>query len=529
MVVSKTAPGADERRRFLAHALQGLGAGLSLALLPGHEVASAPRLGRNPFTLGVASGDPTPDGIVLWTRLAPDPLDPLSLGKLPMPVMWRVASNAAMSKVVASGVAIAWDTLAHSVHVELNGLLPGRDYFYQFSLGKEESRIGHFRTAPSKHEMPSRLKLAVASCQKWQQGYFTAYRDMVKSDLDLILHLGDYTYESGIHEVWREGVAMPEGFESRATSLRKYRLRHTLYKLDPDLQAAHAAVPFSVIWDDHEVVNNYAGLTPEDGVRSSDFNRRRADAYQAWYEHMPVRLTSSAWPLSNLRIYRSLEFGRLATINLLDGRQYRSRNPCAGDDSKRCAASKTGPYTMLGTTQERWLESRFRQSTSRWNLIAQPVMVAQLEQATNGPDWYRNDLWDGYPLARQRLLGDIVDSGVRNPVVLTGDYHSTFVNDLKLDFRNERSASIASEFVSPSLSSGGDTETNGPKYAPMVPYNPHVKYFDGDRRGYWRATLEPGEMRMDLRFLTSVQKRNGRAYTQASWTVQDGVPWALAS
>lgn len=522
MAGSKTAPGPGERRRFLAQALQGMGACLSLALLPGHEARAAPRLAHNPFTLGVASGDPTPDGIVLWTRLASEPADNRGMGRQPLPVLWRVASNPSMSQVVASGVALAWDALAHSVHVELDGLLPGRDHWYQFSVGGEESPVGHFRTAPAAHEMPKQLKFAVASCQDWRRGHFTAYRDMLDRDLDLLLHLGDYTYEKRIEKVYREGVGVPHGFDAETVDLETYRLRHALYKLDPDLQAAHAAFPFAVVWDDHELVNDYAG-------RMAGLGKRRAAAYQAYYEHMPIRLRTSRWPITSLRIYRNLQFGRLAQINLLDVRQYRSVAPCGAEESVRCAAAAQDSPTMLGTVQERWLAGRLRRRDARWNLIAQQVMVAQCEQPAAAPGTYRNDTWDGYPQARRRLLDDIVDSGASNPVVLTGDWHSTFVNDLKVDFAQERAPSIAAEFVTPSLCSGGDTSRYSEEWGPAIPHNPHIKFYDGDRRGYFVATLRAEELRMDLRLMTGVQSRRGRAYAGGSWVVPDGVPWATAA
>lgn len=519
MLGSKTAPDNGDRRRLLAHALKGMGASLSLALLPGNELRAAPRLARDPFTLGVASGDPTPDGIVLWTRLLPQPAEPESLGNAPLPVRWRVATHPSMARVVATGTAIAWPLLAHSVHVELRGLRPGRDYWYQFSHGSEESPIGHFRTAPARDELPSKLRFAVASCQDWRGGYYHAYRDMLERDLDLVLHLGDYIYEKKIVYANREGATLPAGWEAKAVDLETYRRRHAFYKLDPDLQAAHAAFPFAAIWDDHEVANDYAGLA---GVRDA----RRTQAYQAWYEHMPVRLRTTDWPLANLRIYRHLEFGRLASINLLDARQYRSALPCTQEASRRCAAASAPEVTMLGAAQERWLSARLRDRGARWNLIAQQVMMAQFEQGNVERGWFRNDTWDGYPVARRRLLDEVVDSGAKNPVVLTGDWHSAFVNDLKLDFDHARAPAIAPEFVTPSISSGGDAAPSAQRWAPTLPYNPHVRYYDGDRRGYFLATLKADQLRMDLRLMTSVERKSGRGYAARSWVVQDGVPFA---
>lgn len=517
---------SGDRRRFLEHSVRVVGASFSLALLPGNTLLAAPRLGTNPFTLGVASGDPTPDGIVLWTRLAPVPNDLTSLGDKSIPVEWRVAVDENMRKVVMQGRAYAAAQLAHSVHVEVEGLRPGRDYFYQFSVRGEESRVGHFRTAPAHHESPKDIRIAFATCQDWPSGYYTAYRDMLQNDLDLVFHLGDYTYEYAIGSTTGRGLASPLGFEQECLDLRTYRLRHTLHKLDPDLQAAHAKFPFALIWDDHEVANDYSGLAPEFASPSPEFTARRAAAYQAYYEHMPIRLRAAHGRNQGLRIYRSLRYGRLAEFSLLDDRQYRSDNPCGDGEALRCDAALKGDYSMLGSRQEHWLSERFQESKARWNIVAQQLLIAQLEHSTIQPNWFWQDAWDGYPLARQRLLESVVGTKVRNPVFLTGDWHSTFVNDLKLDFKNPNAETIATEFVTPAITTGGDGTPYGPYYAPMIPYNPHIKYYEGDRRGYFKATVTENHMKLDLRFVTSVQNPSGTGYTERSWVVEDGKPGA---
>jgi alkaline phosphatase D len=335
----KTELSAFERRRFLRRTWDGVTASLALALLPGRDLFAAPSFGDNPFTLGVASGDPTPDGIVLWTRLAPQPADPARLGRRTIPVGWRVATDSRMRHVVARGTARAEAVLAHSVHVEVNGLHPGRDYFYQFDVREEESTVGHFRTAPHPHVLLRMLQFAFATCQDWASGYYTAYRDMLANDLDLVLHLGDYTYEYAIDGTPRGQV--PAGFEPETLDLRTYRLRHTLYKLDPDLQAVHAKFPFLVVWDDHEVANDYSGLAPECGGPSPEFTARRAAAYQAYYEHMPIS-SRTAFTRAGLRVYRRLRYGRLAEFTMLDDRQYRTDNPCGDGESLRCDAAVSG-------------------------------------------------------------------------------------------------------------------------------------------------------------------------------------------
>ncbi len=529
MTSTKTELSSVDRRRFLEHTWKTVGAGLSVALVSGHGLFAAPRLGANPFTLGVASGDPTRHGIVLWTRLAPQPADPTSLGKRSVPVGWRVATDSRMRRVVARGKAIAAAALAHSVHVEVDGLQPGHDYFYQFDLRDEESAVGHFRTTPARNELMGELRFAFATCQDWPSGYYTAYRDMLANDLDIVLHLGDYTYEYGIDGITGRGIPVPDGFGEETVDLRTYRLRHTLYKLDPDLQAAHAKFPFAVIWDDHEVQNDYSGLAPEWGSPSPEFTARRAAAYQAFYEHMPIRAAVARQPGPGLRIYRRLRFGALAEISLLDDRQYRTDNPCGDGEALRCDEALTGNYTMLGRRQEQWLAEGFRRSTVRWNIVAQQLLIAELEHTLPGyPDeWYWQDAWDGYPRARTRLLTDVVASGVTNPVFLTGDWHSTFANDLKVDFKDPGSPTVAAEFVTPAITTGGDGTPYGPYYGPMVPFNPHIRYYEGDKRGYFKATVTPEEMRLDLRFVTSVEDPNGTGYTERTFFVENGRPGVL--
>jgi alkaline phosphatase D len=351
---------------------------------------------------------------------------------------------------------------------------------------------------------------------------------MLQHDLDLVLHLGDYTYEYPINGICGRGIPAPAGFEAETVDLQTYRLRHTLHKLDPDLQAAHAQFPFAVIWDDHEVQNDYSGLSRDFGAPSAAFTARRAAAYQAYYEHMPIRLEVAANPMASLQIYRRLRFGQLAEFTMLDDRQYRTASPCSGAESQRCDAAMNGSYTMLGNNQEQWLFGGLERSGARWNLIAQQVLLAELEHTLPGrPDeWYWNDAWDGYPAARQRLLDEVIRTRVWNPVFLTGDWHSTFVNDLKLDFKDSRSPTVATEFVTPAISSGGDSTPYGPYYSPMIPFNPHIRYYEGDRHGYFKAHLTPTELRLDLRLVTSVENNAGTGYLERSWVVEDGWPGA---
>lgn len=513
-----------DRRRFLDLGWKTTGAALALALIPGDDLFAAPKLGADPFTLGVASGDPTPDGAVLWTRLAPDPLVGGGMPDKAAKVGWRVATDAKMRRVVQKGTAMANPGLAHSVHVELAGLDPGRDYFYQFSYGaQEESAIGHFRTAPAAGTRLDALDFAVVTCQKWNDGYYTVLRDVAESDLDAVFHCGDYLYEYSPLENVRGMTLDAARFTGETVTLARYRDQHALYKLDRDLQAAHAAHPFIVVWDDHEVQNDYSGVHPEyDNMPVEAFIQRRSHAYQAFYEHLPIRRMPQG-ERNDLKIYRRLRYGDLASFVMLDDRQYRSENPCGDGESLRCDKALDPSVTMLGKSQEAWFAEAMRKAGTEWTFVVQQLLVAQLDHDTSrhGQRFW-NDAWDGYPGARDRLLGAITDAEVKNPVILTGDWHSTFVNDIKRDFDNRYAPAIATEFVTPAITSGGDGEPYGPYYGPMIPYNPHIRYYEGDRRGHFRMHLTRDELTAELRFVTKVERDDGKAYPAARFTVESG-------
>jgi alkaline phosphatase D len=525
----KHAHSAVDRRGFLR--LAGGLAGLAALAQATPDVAFArTRWGSDPFTLGVASGDPRPDGVVLWTRLAPKPFEPDGgMPSFPVPVRWVVARDDRMRRVERQGLALAWPRLAHSVHVEVHGLDPNREYFYQFHVGGEESPIGRTRTAPAPHAHVERLRFAFASCQKWDDGYFSAYRRMAEEDLDFVVHLGDYIYEYGIGATVeiRDNVAVPEQFRPETTDLARYRIQYALYKSDPDLQAAHARFPWIVTPDDHEVENDYADeISEEPSQPPAVFVPRRAAAYQAFYEHLPLRRTSLPRG-PDMLLYRRLRFGDLAEFSVLDTRQYRSDHPCGDGETARCAAALDPSKTMTGPEQERWLLDGLSKSSTRWNVIAQQVMMGELLHRTKPEKQYWNDAWDGYPAARARVLQHIASRQIRNPMVITGDWHSTFVNDLKLDFTDPKSKTVATEFVGTSISSNGDGIVYGPYYGPMVPLNPHIKFFDGDRRGYVRCTVDREHWRSDLRMVSTVSRSDAPISTFASFVVESGKAGAV--
>ena len=514
-----------DRRRFIQLSA-GLAALSSFALRPGDDAwAGPPSFLADPFSLGIASGDQTPMGVVLWTRIAPSPLEPDGgMPRRDVRVRWRVATDENMRHVVRSGSALASPRLAHSVHVELYGLEPAREYFYQFKVGTETSPIGRTKTTPGLHADVNRLRFAFASCQSWPDGYYSAYKHMAEEDLDLVIHLGDYIYEYGIGATGGyRNVFVPDQFRSETKTLERYRLQHSLYRTDPDLQAVHARFPWVVTWDDHEVENDYTDGVPEEPPGGRRFLKRRAAAYRAYYEHLPLRGRSLPQG-PDMRLYRRLFWGKLAQFRVLDTRQYRSDHPCGDGEHPRCAEALDPSVTMTGPPQERWLLRGLVRQERRWNVIAQQVLMAELDHKKGPGKIFWNDSWDGYPLARARILRHLESRNIRNPVVITGDWHSTFVNDLLLNFNKPDSKVVGTEFVGTSISTNGDQIVYGPYYGPFIPFNEHIKFFDGDRRGYVRCTVDRDQWISDLRMVRTVSRRNAPAYTLASFAVDNGTP-----
>jgi len=514
------------RRRSLLISAGAL-TGIALASQwPSRRVVAQPRFSDYPFKLGVASGDPLPDSIVLWTRLAPQPLT--GNGGMPgvnVPVQWQLATDPNMRNVVRRGTAMATPELAHSIRVVLGGLKSAQWYWYQFKAGNEVSPIGRTRTAPALGTPINQLNFAFASCQMYEHGYFTAYKYMAQESLDLVVHLGDYIYEYGPNEYQSEAGNIRVHNSPEIISLEDYRNRYALYKSDPDLQAAHAAFPWSVTWDDHEVENNYASLIPEENQSQQEFTQRRANAYQAYYEHMPLR--SFALPNGpNMRLYRRLAFGKLADFHILDTRQYRSDQPCGDNLKPRCPGALEPSQTMTGSKQERWLFQGLDNSNARWNVIAQQTMMAQYDfDARPGTEIFNMDQWDGYVAARDRLLDFIQQRQPSNPVVITGDIHSNWVHDLKADFDNPASPTVATEFVGTSITSDFPMASIAPVTA-ALPDNPHTKFFDGAFRGYVRCKLTRDRWQSDYRVVSTILDPNATISTLASFVVENGQPGA---
>jgi alkaline phosphatase D len=508
-----------DRRTFVG-ALAGATLGFP-AILRAQQLFSA-----YPFALGVAAGDPAPDGFVIWTRLAPEPLAPHGgMPLAPISVDWEVASDHGFQTIVAKGEALARPETAHSVHVEVQGLLPGRPYWYRFAVGREQSPYGMARTAPRLGAKLDRLRLGVVGCQNYEQGLYTAYRHIAaEPDLDFIFHYGDYIYEgrsspmifAGEHKV-QPYVRSHIGEE--IYSLDDYRRRYAQYKSDLDLQAAHASCAWWMTFDDHEVQDNYAGLTGKHLTPPELFALRRAAAYQAWYEHMPVRAT--ALPNGpNVQMYRRARYGDLVDMHFLDTRQFRTDQPCGDEDKPYCPGIDDPKAQMIGMAEEKWLAQGLR-GGARWNGVAQQVMMMPLNRRTGNEreTIYNVDSWAGYNAPRERVLE--MFRGLGNVIVLTGDEHQNWAGEVRRD--RGRGEAVAVEFVVTSISSGGDGSDRSAEMDTILAENPALKFYNS-QRGYALCEVTPDAWQTKLRVLDRVTQPGSAIATRATITVPHGQP-----
>lgn len=501
----------------------GAGAFTGLAIasqFPHQRAIATGRFTDYPFKLGVASGEPYPSSVVIWTRLAPEPLNGGGMPDVNVPVRWEVSTDPNMKRIIARGTELALPELAHSVRVVVEGLFPDTWYWYRFYVGKEASRIGRTRTAPFVGSYLSKFTFALVSCQNYQQGYYTAYKYLAQDDLDLVVHVGDYIYEGGI-----SATAVRSHNSSEIFTLDDYRNRHALYKLDTNLQEAHAMFPWIVTWDDHEVENNYADEISEiDTELDQDraiFSQRRAIAYQVYYEHMPLRPFSK--PVGpDMQLYRRLNFGDLATFNVLDTRQYRTDQPCGDGTKERCPEVFDPKATIMGQAQENWLYEGLSKSHTRWNIIAQQVPIAQRDFTLGEGQTFSMDKWDAYLADRNALMAFLEQTKPSNPVSLAGDVHNHWAMDLKANFDNPQSTIVGSEFVCSSISSGGDGNDNIPAYVNSSD-NPHIKFYN-NRRGYVRCTLTRDFCKSDYLGISEVTTPFGTISNKGSYVVENGRP-----
>lgn len=526
--------GNRKRRSHLSRrAFLGLGGMSAAALLLGTGALTSNRaLAQanfldDPFKLGVASGDPLPDGVVLWTRLAPDPFaedGSSGMPQEPFGVRYEVAGDESFRRIVKRGAVEAIPELGHSVHAEVSGLLPGREYFYRFKAGPEISPVGRTKTAPAPNAPLDALTFAFASCQENsnQRKYYTAYANMAEEDLDLVIHLGDYIYDNPISQ----DATPPDHVKGEPETLEEFRWRHALYRVDADLQRTHARFPWIVTWDDHEVAGNWADEYSKEYPDRGRFLAIRQAAFRAYYEHMPLRRASiPSGP--DMQLYRKITFGNMAEFNVMDTRQYRDRQTtCQGEEmvDGYCASATDPNRTILGDEQERWLLSGLAASTARWNVLAQQIVFAQNYNSggTENPNYVGGgDQWDGYKADRDTILEFIQARRPSNPIVLTGDQHQNRVYDLKADFSDPDSETLGSEFVGTSISSGGDNPSYTTRYDD--PNDPHQR-FQNNNRGYVRCKLTPELWLSDFRIVLTVKAPTSPISTLETFVVENGRP-----
>jgi alkaline phosphatase D len=509
-------------RRTLLKTGGSLAAGLTLGSIAADRASAQPSFDRYPFALGVASGDPSPTGVVLWTRLAPDPL--VVGGGLPAEpyeVDFEVARDDGFHAIIRRGTTVALPDEAHSVRVELHGLGPQHEYFYRFRVGNEISRVGRTRTTPPGNAMVPVVTFAFVSCQNFAEGYFTPYADVAASDVDAVIHLGDYIYEGGARIVRAHSPAI------EIRTLDQYRIRHGQYKTDEHLQKAHAEHPWLVTWDDHEFKNNYADEDLDNPEVPPELVRaRRAAAYRAYWEHMPLaRARKPEGP--DLRLYRRFHWGAQATFNVLDGRQYRSDQPLActeRDSSGYCPDNLNPARSMLGAEQREWLLEDLATTKARWNVLAQQTGFAPFNQATSaGSRRFATsaDSWDGYVAERQQILDWLVERATPNPVVLTGDTHQNWVRNVPRDYRTLDGEPVATEFMGTSISSNGDAPDPPLLRFGDDPNNPHIR-FRNNNRGYVRCTVTPESWVSEYRTVSTVTQPVGSSSTLATFAIENG-------
>lgn len=500
------------RRRYLAAAL----AAGSAPLFIRHAAAAD---AQERFALGVASGCPRPDRLVLWTRLMGEGLPDSA------PVQWELAEDEAFTRIAARGSEVAVLADAHSVHAEPQGLKPERWYCYRFSALGTRSPVGRTRTAPAADAAVASLRFAIASCQRWDHGAYAAWRDMAGQELDLLLFLGDYIYEYAsplTSNTPRRHAGGP------CRTLADYRARYAQYKSDPALQAMHACAPWLLTWDDHEIENDYAAGQSQ--TLDPGFAQRRSAATKAYWEHQPFPKALRPQDSSELRIVGQLDWGRLARLITLDDRQWRDPQVCPkpGRGGSNTVALADCPdfldprRTLLGAAQEQWL-ARSWDAERPWNLLGQQTLMTRMNWGTAAKPSYWTDGWDGYPAARQRLLQGMLAARARNPVVLGGDVHANYVADLKLDFDDPKAAVLASEFCGTSISSQGLLSE---RVQGALAQNPHIRHGRSDERGYVLFELTPGRLDAELRSVLQPWDAASEMRVQARYAVEAGRPGA---
>jgi alkaline phosphatase D len=510
------------RRTVLRH-MSGLG---GLVLLPQLVRTAEPASSAGyPFALGVASGFPTARSVVLWTRLAPDPLAPDGLGGMPAgeaSLRWELAADAKFRRILQRGEVLTGPARAYSARVQVSSLQPAREYWYRFIAGDAVSGIGRTRTLPAADREPREFRIAVANCQHYEHGRFAALRHIAQGAPDLLLHLGDYIYEGAPTP---NRVRAHEGGLCR--TLPEYRRRYAQYQMDPALQAAHAAAPWLCTWDDHEVANDYSGVYSGRAEELAQFAQRRAAAYQAYCEHLPLPPSVGTDP-SSVLLHARRQIGSVADLHMLDQRQYRSAQACpqpgrAGGNrvAEDCPDLRDATRTMLGVTQEAWLNAGFASTRARWNLLAQGTMFSKVDEHPGEGRRYSTDNWNGYPMARQRVLDALQKHGVRNPVVLSGDIHAFVAGNVRAIPEQPDSALLATEIAATSVSS----DPRPPQqFEEWMAENPDLLLAEGRWRGYALLRLSAQRLQADLMAIDDRDDANAAQRVLHSLVVEAGVP-----
>ena len=497
------------RRRFIQSAAAAAVAWPQLT--EARQAASPSRVFRH----GVASGDPLSDRVMIWTRVT----SPAGAAK----VRWRVGTDEQLNNVIASATVESSALRDHTVKVDVPGLSPGRTYFYAFDAAGETSAVGRTRTLPE--ESVERIRLATVSCSNYPAGYFNVYRCLAnRPDLDAVLHLGDYIYEFA-NGVYGDGadsgrIPLPAG---EASTLADYRWRYATYRTDIDLQAAHATHPFIAVWDDHEIVNDaWRGGAPTHKGSEADWRIRQGAAYQAYLEWMPVREATAP----GIRLYRDFRFGRLIDLVMLDTRGLRDRQALPRDAA---GASATG-RTLLGSEQETWLFNtlkRSQQAGTAWRLLGQQILFAPLTPTGTAPQ--NVDVWDGYPAARARVFDFLEHEKISDLAVLTGDIHSSWAMDVPRNpFRGYSArtgaGSLAVELVTPAVSSPPFFAGAGVRDASVLLRlaTPHLKFLEGDSRGYVVMDIDRKAIKADWYFVPTVDRRLDEERRAASFVCERG-------
>jgi alkaline phosphatase D len=495
---------------------------LAIALTPWTKALAEPGNANvswknNPFTLGVASGCPRSDSLVFWTRLLFSDEDQ---GKSmhTQRVKLEVFADEALKRRVHTQELLTDAARAHSVHAQIKRLMPSTDYWYRFTQADASSTVGHARTAPTRTAQVQQLKLALTSCQNFEHGLFVAHQEIAKESLDFVLFLGDYIYESNSSQILTRKHSNEE-----PKTLAQYRARYEQYKSDPLLQASHAAHAWILMWDDHEVVNDYANDQDRNYTDPKTFLQRRAAAYQAYFEHQPVWIAPNANRPESMHLYDQFSWGQLADIWTLDCRQYRSAQACrdplrgGGRMVTQCAELDDPHRTMLGWEQERWLNQTLRASKATWKLISQATQISSTSVPAPVGKAYWNDAWDGYPQARKRLLQTVVDAKLKNVVTLGGDVHMNVAASLRQEPNNPDSPAVASEFVGTSITSRGMGEK---ALATIRSTNSDIEFARSDERGYSVITVTPEGVRCDFKTTAFPAGSENAFKTQASFVVK---------